>query len=188
MIFFFSLDGGTKIVWALCIPILWLFGTFSLSNICNYSISLQILDVTTKIFRNFHQKVLPHCRNGRRLQMPLPERVVLTSSLDKISSILPYPGSNSSSPPPYERQDIFTKSAGGKLPHYQNFSLHAADIIIGTGYDLMDIYELTNQALGGITLLQISSSWFLSILHFAMFLSIFRPVIFSSAVTTGKRL
>ena len=171
-------------------PLLWLFTTFSLPNISNYSISLQILDVTTKIYRNFHQKILPQSRHGRKLRMPLPERVVLTSSLDNISSValLSSSGSNASSPPPYERQDLFTKSGGGKLPHYQNFSLHAADIIIGTGYDLMDIYELTNQALGGMILLQISSSWFLTILHFSMFLSIFRPIIFSSSVYTGKWL
>ena len=119
--------------------------------------------------------------------MPLPERVLLSSSLDNISAISFFSSSesNSSPPPPYERKEFLRKSAG-KLPDYQNFSLNAADIIIGIGYDLMDIYELTNQALGGMILLQISSSWILSILHFAMFLSIFRPVIFSTSVFTGR--
>ena len=181
--FTFSLDGGIKILWALCIPILWLLSTFSLPSICNYSISLQILDVTTMIYRNFHRKVLPRSRNGRKLRMPLPERAILTSSLDHISA-LSFLSSSGSPLPPNGRHDLIEKS-DGKIPQYQNFSLNAADIIIGTGYDLMDIFELTNYALGGIILLQISSSWVLTILHLSMFLSIFRPVIFSSSVFAG---
>ena len=189
----FSLDGGIKILWALCIPFLWLFSTFSLPNICNYTMAFQILDVTTKIFRNFYRKVLPQSRNGRKLRMPLPEKVALNSSLDNISAISfmsqESERSWTHSPPSHENNKRFmVDSEGGKLPIYQNFSLNAADIIIGVGYDLMDLYELTNQALGGIILLQISSSWLLTIFHLAMFLSIFRPVIFNASVFTGKNL
>ena len=162
-----------------------MLSTFSLANICNYTVSLQLLDVTTKIYRNFHRKVLPQSRNGRKLKMPLPERVMLTSSLDNISVLMPFSGSSITPPPPYERRGVLGKSGGEKIPEYQNFSLNAADVIIGTGYDLVDIYELTNQALGGMILLQISSSWILSLLHFSMFLSIFRPVIFSASVFSG---
>ena len=185
LLFIFSLDGSIKVFWALCIPLLWMLSTFSLANICNYTISLQLLDVTTKIYRNFHRKVLPQSRNGRKLKMPLPERVMLTSSLDNISVLMPFSGSSITPPPPYERRGLHGKSGGEKIPEYQNFSLNAADVIIGTGYDLVDIYELTNQALGGMILLQISSSWILSLLHFSMFLSIFRPVIFSASVFSG---
>ena len=181
----FSLDGSIKVLWALCIPVLWMLSTFSLANICNYNVSLQLLDVTTKIYRNFHRKVLPQSRNGRKLKMPLPERVMLTSSLDNISVLMPFSGSSITPPPPYERRGVLGKSGGEKIPEYQNFSLNAADVIIGTGYDLVDIYELTNQALGGMILLQISSSWILSLFHFSMFLSIFRPVIFSASVFSG---
>ena len=181
----FSLDGSIKVFWALCIPVLWMLSTFSLANICNYTVSLQLLDVTTKIYRNFHRKVLPQSRNGRKLKMPLPERVMLTSSLDNISVLMPFSGSSITPPPPYERRGVLGKSGGEKIPEYQNFSLNAADVIIGTGYDLVDIYELTNQALGGMILLQISSSWILSLFHFSMFLSIFRPVIFSASVFSG---
>ena len=145
------------------------------------------------MYRNFHRKVLPLSRNGRKLRMPLPERVALTSSLDNISAVSflsPSSGSTSSLPLPYHDRLEFLANPpeSNKLPYYQNFSLNAADIIIGIGYDLMDIYELTNQALGGIIFFQIASSWILTILHLAMFLSIFRPVIFSTSVFTGKGL
>ena len=154
--------------------------------------ALQILDVTTKVFRSFYRKILPQSRNGRKLRMPLPEKVALNSSLDNISAIsfLSHASGHSwsSSSPSHEtRKRFMAESTGGKLPNYQNFSLNAADIIIGVGYDLMDLYELTNQALGGIILLQISSSWLLTIFHLAMFLSIFRPVIFNASVFTGKK-
>ena len=125
--------------------------------------------------------------------MPLPERVILTSSLDNISAVsFQSPSSRNPSSPLafyHDRQELSpSQSDSKKLPYYQNFSLNAADIIIGIGYDLMDIYELTNHTLGGLILLQITSSWILTILHLAMFLSIFRPVIFSSSVYAGKSL
>ena len=175
------MDGGIKILWASCIPILWSFCTFSLPNICNYSVAFQILDVVTKIFRNFYRKVLPQSRNGRKLQVQLPEKEALNSSLDNISFFSQASGQRSTfSPPSYDSRK--------GVPLYQNFSLHAADIIIAVGYDLMDLFELTNQVLGGLILLQISSSWILTIFHMAMFLSIFRPVIFSASVFSGKIL
>ena len=184
MTYHFSLDGGIKVLWALCIPFLWLFSTFSLPNICNYSVVFQILDVTTKIYRNFYRKVLPQSRNGRKLQTQPPEKNALTSSLDNISRISALSQgsrySSPASPAPYDNRK--------GLPYFQNFSLNAADIIIGVGYDLMDLFELTNQALGGLILFQISCSWILTLFHMVMFLSIFRPVIFTASVYSGKTI
>ena len=124
--------------------------------------------------------MLPQSRNGRKIRTQLPEKVALTSSLDNISRI-----SVLSQVSGYRSATSYDDRKG--LPYYQNFSLNAADIIIGVGYDLMDLFELTNQALGGMILFQISTSWILTILHMAMFLSIFRPVIFSSSVFSGEK-
>ena len=121
------------------------------------------------------------------MRMQLPDRVILSSSLDNISpvAIVASSSGNSSSPPPPYQGQVHPSDSDGELPHYKNFSLNAAKIIIDSGYDLIDIYELTNQALGGVVLTQISSSWLLTMLHFVMFLSILRPIIFSTSIFTG---
>ena len=123
MFFLFSLDDGMRILLSFPIAFLWLLNLFSLPHIVLYGVSLQVLGVVTAMAKNYHERVLPRSRNGRRLATPAPSA---DSQLFKTPP-----------PPPYSGESKH------QLPNYKNYSLHGADISLDWGYNVVDAVQMT---------------------------------------------
>ena len=160
-----SLSSGIRILMAAAIGMLWLLNLFGLSNIAMYSIPLQIITVVTRMIRNYHERVLPKSRNGRRIK---------DEANNQLFTVSP--------PPAYSERP----KGGSKhqIPSYQNYSLYGANIAIDWGYNVVDVVQMTEETLGQIVFAQIATSLVLALLHISMFSSIVGSMVFFNNVGT----